>query len=122
LSLVNPGADIISIVISRITLALLLLMIAATAYAPPGLCPCWREPETHMHLPHVPARSEHDHHYLADLSETTGTSVIALPLLAAAAWVAITALGPIIFRLADICFQTAGLFLQPPTPPPRCWA
>jgi len=78
--------------------ALFIFLAILTALAPPGLCPCWLNPEVktvHPHLSEKQAESEHSHDYLLQISQTNGIEMIPSMITPATVWIALAFAGSI---------------------------
>ncbi len=71
---------------SRLTLATLMFVAGLTAFAQPGLCPCWLLLHVEQYHPHPAGQAghHHSHDYLHDLYQSQ-TAALARPSLVPAA-------------------------------------
>ncbi len=106
---------------SRFTLALLACLIALTALAQPGLCPCWLIQDVTRYHPHPFARPErpHPHGYLLEIFNAE-TIVVAPSLpVPARTLILLLALSSLWWRTGNAIVHFARRAAPPPTPPPR---
>jgi hypothetical protein len=106
---------------SRGVRLLIFFMILYSAFAQPGLPPCWLMAESCSVHPHPGGHPElpHDHGYLFDLGQANSDGIApALPvparLLIAAAYAA-----SLLLLLADEYIFSSGWVTPPDSPPPR---
>ncbi len=108
----------------RPVLILLALLIGLTAFAPPGLCPCWLMMDIRAYHPHPSGHPEasHNHDYLNDLFSTGLAAVASLALIPAHALIALLTT-PQLWRhiIHDFTFAHGWIPSLDP-PPPRLTA
>jgi len=76
--------------------ALLVLFACLVALMPPGVCPCWLNPnlvEYHFHFKPEDAGSEHSHEYLSQMTQATGIDADLTPFIPSALILALAGLG-----------------------------
>ncbi len=103
-------------------LALLIFIIALTAFAPPGLCPCWLLAHVEEFHPHSPSQAQrpHSHDYLFEIYQAHSAADMPATLMPAALFVLLLAgLGH--WRTLFHHEQAALAWNLPvASPPPRC--
>ena len=105
----------------RLLLALLILVVALTAFAPPGLCPCWLFVEVEAFHPHAPdqAAHPHSHNYLFEVYQGQ-TAAVMPPALLPAALLLVLLSGLLRWRrLPHQDANGAGWNFPSDVPPPR---
>jgi hypothetical protein len=107
---------------SRVFLVAILVFLASlTAFAQPGLCPCWLIEdvgEVHPHFDRHPERP-HAHNYLFEMFPA-GTAVLAEPgLLPAASLILLLGLAALWQPRHDATIFSRARAPLPLTPPPR---
>jgi hypothetical protein len=106
---------------SRLMLAPLIFIIALTAFAPPGLCPCWLYAHVEDYHPHSPfqAAHPHSHTYLHEIYQTHLAADVPATLIPAALFVLLLAALLQWRRVAHPDSAGAGWNLPTDAPPPR---
>lgn len=105
----------------RSVLALSLFVAVVTAFAQPGLCPCWLLPDVTVHHPHLDGHPErpHSHGYLFDLFQTHTVAAAPLTLLSAGHFIALLASAGLWRPLHNLSLYICEWSFSPPSPPPR---
>jgi hypothetical protein len=106
---------------SRLLLALIVLLVALTAFAPPGLCPCWLYLHVEEYHPHSPGQATHPHShtYLHELYQSQTAAAVPVTLLPAALFILLLAGGLGARRLPHAAADGAGWNRPTEVPPPR---
>ncbi len=106
---------------SRPTIALLILLISLTAFAQPGLCPCWLMADVQTRHPHLGGDpgGDHGHDYLNDLFSAGLAAVATFSLIPARTLIALLATGNLWRPIADHSSFAHGWTPTLEPPPPR---
>ena len=106
---------------SRLFLAVVIFVAALIALTPPGLCPCWLNPDVetnHVHFRDVPD-SNHSHEYLNELSQASLGEILPILLIPAAIFIALESLSTILWELIWGVFSPMRWKLPLSPPPPK---
>jgi len=109
---------------SRPVIILLILLVGLTAFAQPGLCPCWLMVDIQTHHPHPggdPNR-DHGHDYLNDLFSAGLAAVVTPSLIPAHTLIALLTTGNLWRPIADHSSLAHGWTPALEPPPPRLTA
>lgn len=106
---------------SRPAIILLILLVGLTAFAQPGLCPCWLMVDIQTRHPHPGGQPDqpHGHDYLDDLFSAGLAAVATLSLVPAHALIALLATGNLWRPIADHSSFAHGWMPALEPPPPR---
>ncbi|MEK7787602.1 MAG: hypothetical protein AAB658_19530 [Chloroflexota bacterium] len=109
---------------SRPVIILFILLVGLTAFAQPGLCPCWLMADIQAHHPHPGGYldRDHGHDYLNDLFSAGLAAVATLSLLPARTLIALLATGNLWRPIADHSSLAHGWVPALEPPPPRLCA
>ena len=106
---------------SRLTLALLIILAAFVALAQPGLCPCWLFADVGKYHPHPDGHPErpHSHAYLFELyNSQTVASTPSLPT-PARTLILFLVLSTVWWCVGNYAPSLTSWASPPSTPPPR---
>jgi hypothetical protein len=105
----------------RMMLAVLITVIALTALAPFGLCPCWLYLHVEQFHPHSPGQAAHphSHDYLHEIYQSQAAAAIPAAVLPAAVFVLLLAGLPRWRPLPQLAPRGAGWNSPVDAPPPR---
>ena len=106
---------------SRLTFVLLLFLASYTAFAQPGLCPCWLLRDVRHYHPHLDNHPErpHSHGYLLELFNAETVAIAPSLPLPARTLILLLALGSLWWRIGYLAGSITPWTAPPPTPPPR---
>ncbi len=106
---------------SRPVLILLALLVGLTAFAQPGLCPCWLMADVQIYHPHPDGNPDrdHGHDYLDDLFSAGLAAVATLSLIPAQTLIALLTTGILWRPIADNSTFAHGWTPSLEPPPPR---
>ena len=106
---------------SRLTLALLILLAGSIALAQPGLCPCWLIPDVGKYHPHPDGYPErpHPHGYLLELFNAESAAVVPPFPIPARTLILFLALSTVWWCMGGNAPSLTGWASPPSTPPPR---
>ncbi len=102
-----------------------LCLILLTVAMPPGVCPCWVNPEVktvHPHFSPAHAENQHAHDYLSQMSQTTSTQILPLVIISANLLIALAFAGLIWWGLRAADISETGWSPGMPVEPPRTGA